>query len=85
MNNLYSSTDEHRIQLHGGCGLAQILIDDYRLLTFPVVLGTGKRLFGPDAVPANLKLVRSGTTSTATVVRVYRRGGVLRTGSFMLE
>lgn len=78
------------IQVHGSCGLAQTLIehdliDEYRLLTFPVVLGSGKRLFGSGAVPANLTLERSSTTSTGVVVSVYRRGGAFRTGSFMLD
>jgi dihydrofolate reductase len=78
------------IQVHGSCGLAQTLIehdlvDEYRLLTFPVILGTGKRLFGAGAVPACMTLVRSNTTSTGVVVSVYRRGGRLRTGSFALD
>jgi len=78
------------VQVHGSCGLAQTLIekdliDEYRLLTFPVVLGTGKKLFGAGAVPAMLKLVRSGTTSTGVVVSVYRRAGSLKTGSFALD
>jgi dihydrofolate reductase len=56
------------VQVHGSAGLAQTLIDkdlvdEYRLLTFPVVLGTGKRLFGTGAVPRTLKLVRSTTTA----------------------
>lgn len=81
---------EREIQVHGSCGLAQTLIehdlvDEYRLLTFPVVLGMGKRLFGSGAVPVNLKLVRSSTTGAGTVVSVYRRGGALQTGSFMLD
>jgi dihydrofolate reductase len=78
------------VQVHGSCGLAQTLIendlvDEYRLLTFPVVLGTGKRLFGAGAVPAMLKLVRSSTTSKGVVFSVYRRAGGLKTGSFALE
>jgi dihydrofolate reductase len=78
------------VQVHGSCGLAQTLIekdliDEYRLLTFPVVLGKGKRLFGAGTVPAMLKLVRSSTTSTGVVVSVYRRAGSLRTGSFALD
>ena len=78
------------VQVHGSCGLAQTLIendlvDEYRLLTFPVVLGTGKRLFGAGAVPAMLSLVRSSTTSKGVVVSVYRRAGSLKTGSFALD
>jgi len=78
------------VQVHGSCGLAQTLIehdliDEYRLLVFPVVLGSGRRLFGPGTVPAAMSLVRSGTTSTGTVISVYRRAGKLVTGSFGLE
>jgi dihydrofolate reductase len=78
------------LQVHGSCGLAQTLIrhdliDEYRLLTFPVILGTGKRLFGAGAVPATLRLVRSSTTSKGVVIGVYRRAGGLQTGSFALE
>jgi len=78
------------VQVHGSCGLAQTLIekdlvDEYRLLTFPVMLGTGKRLFGNGAVPRTLKLVRSITTSTGVIMSVYRPAGSLRTGSFALD
>ncbi|HUU32826.1 MAG TPA: dihydrofolate reductase family protein [Vicinamibacterales bacterium] len=78
------------LQVHGSAGLAQTLIahdliDEYRLLTFPVVVGSGKRLFGAGAVPATLKLVSTSTTSTGTVISVYRRGGGLTTGSFRME
>ena len=74
------------VQVHGSCGLAQTLIendliDEYRLFTFPVILGTGKRLFGSGAVPASLTLVRSNTTGAGVVVSVYRRAGSLKTGS----
>ena len=78
------------VQVHGSCGLAQTLIkndliDEYRLLTFPVVLGTGKRLFGAGAAPATLRLVSSSTTSKGAIVSVYRRAGSLKTGSFALD
>jgi dihydrofolate reductase len=78
------------LQVHGSWGLAQTLIahdlvDEYRLLVFPVVLGTGKRLFGSGAVPTTLSLVSSRTTSTGTVISVYRRAGNLKTGSFALD
>lgn len=78
------------VQVHGSCGLAQTLIqhdliDEYRLLTFPVVLGSGKRLFGDGAVPASLKLTRCTTTRAGVIISVYRRAGALKTGSFALD
>ncbi len=78
------------VQVHGSCGLAQTLIekdlvDEYRILTFPVVLGAGKRLFGTGTVPRTLKLVRSSITSTGVLFTVYHPAGGLKTGSFALE
>ncbi len=76
----------NEVQVHGSAGLAQTLIqndliDEYRLLTFPVMLGKGKRLFGSGAVPRTLKLMRSSTTSTGVIISVYRPAGKLKTGS----
>jgi len=48
------------------------LIDEYRLLVYPVVLGRGKRLFD-ETSHANLKLVESKTFSTGVVKQVYHR------------
>ncbi len=78
------------VQVHGSAGLAQTLIgndliDKYRLLVFPVVLGSGKRLFGSGAVPRTLKLVRSRTTGTGVIISIYRPAGALKTGSFALD
>lgn len=77
------------LQVHGSGDLAQTLIehdliDEYRLLTFPVVLGTGRRLFAAGTVPAGLQLISTTTTGTGAVVSMYRRAGSLRTGSFPL-
>jgi dihydrofolate reductase len=73
------------VQVHGSPGLAQTLIehdliDEYRLLVFPVVVGGGKRLFGAGAKPATMALVTTRTTSTGAVYQVYRRAGELKTG-----
>jgi len=78
------------IQVHGSAGLAQTLImkdlvDEYRLLVFPVIIGTGKKLFGTGIVPRSLKLMRSSTTGAGAVFSVYRRAGDLKTGSFALD
>ncbi len=80
---------KNEVQVHGSCGLAQTLIakdlvDEYRLLTFPVVIGTGKRLFGVGAMPRGLTLVQSRVTGTGIVISFYRKAGVLKTGSFAL-
>jgi dihydrofolate reductase len=77
------------LQLHGSGNLAQTLmqhdlIDEYRLLTYPVVLGTGKRLFAEGAKPAALNLVDHKTTSTGVSIDVYTTAGTPTYGSFEL-
>jgi len=62
--------------------LAHDLIDEFRLLVFPVVLGPGKRLFGEGAKPAALKLSATSVSTTGVVMNVYDRAGPIRTGSF---
>ncbi len=51
------------------------LIDEYRLFIFPVVLGSGKRLFAGGTVPAALKQVESVTTSKGGTYHRLERGG----------
>lgn len=75
------------VQVHGSGNLLQTLmandlIDEYRLFTFPVILGSGKRLFGDGTAPGALALVRSSTSSTGVVYSIYRRAGLVRTGTF---
>jgi dihydrofolate reductase len=65
--------------------LAKDLIDEVTLLTFPIVLGKGKRLFGAGAIPAAFKLVESGVSSTGVIMASYRREGEVTTGSFAQE
>jgi len=50
------------------------LVDDYRLMIFPVVLGGGKRLF-PDAMPtpAKLKLTRTETSGSGVLLVTYQK------------
>ncbi|PBB90147.1 dihydrofolate reductase [Mesorhizobium sp. WSM3864] len=65
--------------------LANGLIDEIRLMIFPLLLGKGKRLFGDDAMPAAFKLIKSQTTSTGVIMATYERGGDVKTGSFATE
>jgi len=62
--------------------LANELIDEMTVLTFPLLLGKGKRLFEGGAAPGALKLTRSAVSSTGIVVATYERDGAVRTGSF---
>ncbi len=78
------------LQVHGSVGLIQTLlaeelIDALNLLVFPVVLGTGKRLFGQGTRPA--ALVNTGTrrSGSGVVVSTYRREGRPAYGSFALD
>ena len=60
--------------------LAHGLIDEMRLLIFPVILGRGKRLFGTDAIPAAFRLTRSATSGTGVLMATYERTGKVPTG-----
>ena len=65
------------LQVHGSHGLIQLLlqhrlVDEYRIWTFPIVLGAGKRLFGEGSIPVNLELQRSEALSSGATMSVYR-------------
>jgi dihydrofolate reductase len=64
--------------------LAHDLIDEFRLLVFPLVLGTGKRLFGGGTRPGALKLVSNTVSTSGVVMSVYGRAGAISTGTFEL-
>jgi dihydrofolate reductase len=49
------------------------LIDRILLLTCPIVLGKGKKLFGGVSQPVNMKLVNTDTTSTGVIIATYER------------
>ena len=65
--------------------LANDLIDEFRLLVFPLVLGRGKRLFGEGTIPAALKLVDTKVSTTGVTMSTYQPAGAVTTGSFALE
>jgi dihydrofolate reductase len=82
--------DGPELQVHGSGNLIQTLlrhnlIDEYRLWIFPVVVGSGKRLFSDGTVPAGLRLVDSKVSTTGVVIGTYEPAGELVTGSFAPE
>jgi dihydrofolate reductase len=82
--------DGPEIQVHGSPGLTQTLlehdlIDEFRLLIFPLAIGTGKRLFGDGTIPIALKLVDSQVSATGVTTNVYERAGEIDAGSFEFE
>jgi dihydrofolate reductase len=79
--------DGRELQVHGSGDLLQTLIrarliDEYRVLVFPVVLGSGKRLFEPGATPAGLRLLESTTSGSGVVMSRYEQAGDPQTGTF---
>ncbi len=79
--------DGPELQVHGSANLIQTLmrnglVDEYRLWVFPVVLGSGKRLFADGTTPAGLKLVDSTISTTGVVIGTYEPAGEVVTGSF---
>ncbi|WP_434619459.1 dihydrofolate reductase family protein [Arthrobacter sp. A5] len=49
------------------------LVDEYRLVVYPIVLGTGKRLFSDGFPLSRLALVDTRALSSGVVINIYRR------------
>ena len=80
----------NELQVHGSGALAQTLVehdlvDEYRLLTFPVHVGSGKRLFRDSTKPAALRLTSTSTTSTGVIIATYEPAGPVQHGSYALD
>jgi dihydrofolate reductase len=68
------------LQVHGSGTLARTLlendlVDEWRLLVFPVIVGAGRRLFPDAGVATGLRLVDSRTTGSGTAIHVYQPTG----------
>jgi dihydrofolate reductase len=58
------------------------LVDEFRLMIFPLVLGTGKRLFDGGTMPDGLEVANAQTSSTGVLIAIYRPGAEIKYGSF---
>ena len=60
------------LQVHGSCALIHTLqeadlVDEYRVITFPVTVGAGKRLFSEAAPPSGYTMINSRTTAAGAM------------------
>jgi dihydrofolate reductase len=56
------------------------LVDELELWVFPVVLGSGKRLFDDGTIPTAWKLTRSQASGTGVMMQHYIRAGEIKYG-----
>ena len=75
------------LQVYGSSKLIQTLlqydlVDEFWLKTFPITLGSGKRLFADGTIPAAFKLTYCKVSPSGVVFANYKRAGDVKTGSF---
>lgn len=78
------------LQVHGSLGLVRTLhehdlVDEYNLLTFPVVVGQGRRLFAERGLDTGMSLVETRSTSNGVIIAVYRRTARAGFGTMEVE
>jgi dihydrofolate reductase len=59
------------------------LVDTFWLMIYPIVLGSGKRLFDDGTIPAAFKVTKSQVTPSGVIVIDYERAGEVKTGSMV--
>ncbi len=74
------------IKVHGSGNLVQTLleynlVDELCLMTFPITLGVGKKLFGEGTIAAAFTLTDSLVTPNGVIFANYRRAGDVQTGT----
>ena len=79
-------SDGGDLQVIGSGKLAQTLlnndlVDELRLMTFPITLGTGKRLFDEGTIPAAFTLGEHLVTPNGVIFASYKRAGDVKTGT----
>jgi dihydrofolate reductase len=79
-------SDGPDIQVWGSSQLVHLLlesdlVDELRLMTYPLILGQGKKVFADGAMPTALTLTKSATGSSGVIVAWYKRAGEVKTGT----
>ena len=65
--------------------LSARLIDQLMVMTFPLILGSGKRVFDGSEKAGMLKLVDHFVSDTGVIIATYEPAGDVRTGSFITK
>ena len=79
-------SDGSDLQVHGSGQLIQLLlgndlVDELWLKTFPLTLGSGKKLFADGTIPAAFTLTESTVTPSGVIIANYKRAGEVKTGT----
>ena len=80
------NSDGSDLHVWGSSKLIQLLlkndlIDEVRLVTYPLTLGQGKKLFAEGTIPAAFTLIESSVTPTGVIFASYKREGKVKTGT----
>lgn len=80
------ATDGPMLQVWGSGKLVQTLlkhdlVDELRLRTFPITIGSGRRLFAEGTIPASFELIETGALSNGVIIANYKRSGAFKTGT----
>lgn len=79
-------TDGPDFQVWGSSKLVQLLlennlVDTLRLMTYPLILGQGKKVFADGAAPATFKLIDGVIGKSGIIIATYKRAGKVKTGT----
>lgn len=74
------------LQVYGSSELVQTLltedlVDELWLKTYPITLGTGKKLFSSGTIPVSWEMIESHVTPNGIIFANYRRAGEIETGT----
>jgi dihydrofolate reductase len=79
-------SDGPDIQVWGSGKVVQLLlendlVDELRLMTYPLILGVGKKIFADGAMPSTLTLSESKVGPSGVIIAWYKRAGEVKTGT----
>jgi dihydrofolate reductase len=80
------ASDGPDLQVWGSSQLVHLLlehnlVDELRLMTYPLVLGQGKKVFADGAAPASFTLTDSAVGKSGVIIGWYKRAGDVKTGT----